>query len=199
MGAWGEEAENSGRGQKWSLGAQEKEAPLWAPGREGGKLSLLEKELGAAALLLALWPWTSCLPGSDSHSLRIAGDDAISFICKRGVITVQPSYGCNALMSARSSAQHLAVHGTCSVNTGFYCYLTGCLIYSRKRCCTPACQCRELRPAGESHSSCHGCSEGTLRHSRLGRHFSDQVTFTLSPCIRKQVPGRGNSMCKAKV
>lgn len=61
--ALGEEAEDSERGQKWSLGAQGQEAPLWVPGREGGQPSLLESELRAevqSSLSLAAWPWTSC-------------------------------------------------------------------------------------------------------------------------------------------
>ena len=89
--ALGEEAEDSERGQKWSLGTQGQEAPLGVPGREGGQPSLLESELRAevqSSLSLAAWPWTSCGPGSNSHSLKIGGGDAISFICERAVVRV---------------------------------------------------------------------------------------------------------------
>lgn len=49
----------------------------------------LERELEILTPLLVLWPWASCLPGSNFHSLKIEGNDAISFICKMGVIIVQ--------------------------------------------------------------------------------------------------------------
>lgn len=80
MGALGEEDKGSGREQKWSLAAWEKKCPFgqWRQGaKELSSPGNRGREAGDGVpiltLLLALWPWANCLPGSNFHSLKIGG------------------------------------------------------------------------------------------------------------------------------
>ena len=77
LGALGEGATDSGRGQKWSLAAREEGTPrALVRGAHGAELSRpatwrenweMPRSL---ALFLSPWPWAGCLPGSTSGKTR---------------------------------------------------------------------------------------------------------------------------------